>query len=36
MNLSGLVLFPLAVLLATVPFWIGSVDVGEVGPPPMS
>ena len=36
MNLSGLILFPLAILLATVPFWIGSVDVGEVGPPPMS
>jgi len=36
MNLSGLILFPLAIALATVPFWIGSIDVGDVGPPPTS
>ena len=36
MNLSGLILFPLAIALVTVPFWIGNIDVGDVGPPPSS
>eukprot|EP00325_Prymnesiales_sp_UTEX-LB-985_P007453 CAMPEP_0174708828 /NCGR_PEP_ID=MMETSP1094-20130205/10974_1 /TAXON_ID=156173 /ORGANISM="Chrysochromulina brevifilum, Strain UTEX LB 985" /LENGTH=83 /DNA_ID=CAMNT_0015907437 /DNA_START=194 /DNA_END=445 /DNA_ORIENTATION=- len=35
MNVSGLILFPLAILVFTVPFWIGSIDVSSVGPPPM-
>ena len=26
---------PLALLLATVPFWIGAIDVSDVGPPPV-
>ena len=34
MNLSGLILFPLAILLATFPIWIGSIDFSSVGPPP--
>ena len=34
MNISGLILFPLAIILATFPFWIGTIDVGDVGPPP--
>ena len=33
MNLSGLILFPLAVVLFSVPFWIDGMDLG---PPPMS
>lgn len=36
MNISGLVLFPLAILLLSVPFWIGTIDVSDVGPPPTS
>ena len=36
MNISGLILFPLAILILTVPFWIGSIDVSDVGPPPTS
>lgn len=36
MNLSGLILFPLAIALFSVPFWIGNIDVSDVGPPPMS
>ena len=36
MNLSGLILFPLAILICSVPFWIGNIDVSSVGPPPMS
>ena len=35
LNLSGLILLPLALLLATVPFWIGAIDVSDVGPPPV-
>ena len=36
MNISGLILFPLAIALFSVPFWIGNIDVSDVGPPPMS
>ena len=36
MNISGIILFPLAILLATFPFWIRAVDLSEVGAPPMS
>ena len=36
MNLSGLILFPLAIVLATFPFWIGGIDFASVGPPPTS
>ena len=28
-------LVPLALLLATVPIWIGAIDVSDVGPPPV-
>ena len=35
LNLSGLILLPLALLLATVPLWIGAIDVSDVGPPPV-
>ena len=34
MNISGIILFPLAIILATFPFWIGNIDVSQVGPPP--
>ena len=27
---------PLAILICSVPFWIGNIDVSSVGPPPMS
>ena len=36
MNISGIILFPLAILLAAFPFFIGTIDVSSVGPPPMS
>ena len=36
MNISGIILFPLAVVIATFPFWIGGLDVSSVGPPPTS
>ena len=36
MNFSALILFPLAIILFTVPFWIGGIDVSDVGPPPTS
>ena len=36
MNISGIILFPLAIILATFPFWISSVDFTSVGPPPTS
>jgi hypothetical protein len=36
MNISGIILFPLAILLFSFPFWIGSVDLSDVGPPPTS
>ena len=36
MNISGIILFPLAVILATFPFWIGNIDIASVGPPPTS
>lgn len=36
MNISGIILFPLAIILATFPFWIGGVDFNSVGPPPTS
>lgn len=36
LNLSGIILLPLALLVASVPFWIGSIDVSSVGPPPSS
>lgn len=36
LNLSGIILLPLALLIASVPFWIGSIDVSSVGPPPTS
>mmetsp|Transcript_26479 Transcript_26479/g.45324 ORF Transcript_26479/g.45324 Transcript_26479/m.45324 type:complete len:141 (+) Transcript_26479:28-450(+) len=34
MNISAIILFPLALLVLSVPFWIGSIDVSSVGPPP--
>jgi len=34
MNLSGLILFPLAILLFAAPFVMGNIDVSSVGPPP--
>ena len=34
MNISGIILFPLAIILATFPFWIGNIDISDVGPPP--
>lgn len=36
MNISGLILFPLALILCSFPFWIGNIDVSSVGPPPTS
>jgi hypothetical protein len=36
MGISAVILFPLAVILFTFPFWIGSVDISSVGPPPTS
>ena len=36
MNISGIILFPLAVVIATCPFWIGGLDVSSFGPPPTS
>ena len=36
MNISGIILFPLALLLVSFPFWIGNIDVSGVGPPPTS
>ena len=36
MNISGIILFPLAIILATFPFWIGNIDISDVGPPPTS
>ena len=36
MSLSGVVLFPLAVLLFAAPFLLNGIDVSSVGPPPMS
>lgn len=34
MNISGIILFPLAILLCAFPFFMGSIDVSSVGPPP--
>jgi hypothetical protein len=36
MGISGVLLFPMAVLLASFPFWIGNLDVTSVGLPPTS
>ena len=36
MNISALILFPLAIILFSVPLWIGSIDVSSVGAPPMT
>ena len=36
MGISAVILFPLAIILFTFPFWIGSVDISSVGPPPTS
>ena len=34
MNLSGAILLPLALVVLTVPFWIGNIDISDAGPPP--
>ena len=36
MNLSGIILFPLALVILFFPFFMGSIDVSSVGPPPTS
>ena len=36
MNISGVILFPLAIALALFPFIVGTLDVSSVGPPPTS
>lgn len=36
LNSSMLFLLPLLLIFASVPFWIGSIDVSSVGPPPTS
>lgn len=36
LNISGIILFPLALLLLTFPIWVGNLDVSSVGPPPTS
>ena len=36
MYVSGLILFPLAIIVLTFPFWIGNVDLSSAGPPPTS
>ena len=36
MNISAIILFPLALLLLSAPIWLGSIDVSSVGPPPTS
>ena len=36
MNLSGLILFPLAIAVFAFPFFLDSIDVNSVGPPPTS
>ena len=34
LGLSGLILLPLALLIASFPIWIGSLDLSSAGPPP--
>jgi hypothetical protein len=36
MNISGIILFPLAILLFCAPFWLGSMDMSDLPMPPTS
>ena len=36
LSISGIILFPLALLLLSFPLCIGSLDLSDVGPPPMT